>query len=534
MTSTDTIQPAVVLVADRTLSADYTVLFEAIFATMQTTQTPAWLMRRLLSPAAPADPTGRAVAAPLGLRRIEAALLANGLDASNVVIATPETLPRLLGPWTKIVAVSSSDPLGRGMSNTTTANFAGDGHPLYTQLWTDQLMQTVRATKERFGFAVVAGGAGAWQYAADPDAVSRHAIDLVFEGYFESRGPAIFAEILAGRLDAVRDALPCGSRPNESVASASGPPPSGVVREQRTCTGDVQPIRGRSLLGAIELSRGCGKGCRFCYAADRPMEHLPVDLILADIQTNLVAGQRSVVSTSEDFFRYGTTGSKVNFAALRDLLSQVRQLPGLSFMQIDHANISSVMQLSDDELREVRRLLAWNRRTDYLWVNLGVESASGLLVAANSAAKIAPFDPADWDELVRASADKLERTGFFPVYSLVLGLPGETPDDVTATRALVDFLATKRAVVFPIFHEPMHDAGGRFTLADLRADHLELFAACYAINFRQVPALYADNQRAGGVPWIKRAIVQVLGRGEVFTWRRKFRRLRKQLARQGR
>jgi hypothetical protein len=64
----------------------------------------------------------------------------------------------------------------------------------------------------------------------------------------------------------------------------------------------------------------------------------------------------------------------------------------------------------------------------------------------------------------------------------------------------------------------------------MRADHLDLYRTCYEINFKAVPDLFRDNQRAGGVSWFKRAAMQALGKVEVFSWRRTFKKVGRQIA----
>ena len=506
--SRQSLKPAVVLVADRTLSANYKALFEGIFATMQTTQVPEIAMRRFVAPGVATDPFGRAATAPLGLRRVEAALLNfTDLTAEDVVCTTPEALPGLLGPWVKIIGFSSSDPLGMGMSNTTTTNFWNG--ELYTRFWSRRMLEYLARAKQKYDFKVVGGGGGAWQWDRYDDEVADKCLDTIFEGYFEAAGAQVFTDLL------------------------NGGEISRHIREGDTGIEKVQPIKAPSMLGIVELSRGCGRGCKFCTMARKKMAHIPPDTILADLETNVAGGISSVVSASEDFFRYGSDNTTPDFDKLHALLEQMRRIKGLSFMQIDHANITSVLQLTDEQLTEIRKLLTWESKTDYLWVNMGAESANGRLVAKNCPGKIAPFQPDDWEDMVRQAAQRMSENGFFGVFSVILGLPGETGEDVARTLRLVKDLEKAQAVIFPIFYEPLSseeiEQGQRFTLDKMTTDHLELYRTCYEINFKRVPKLFFDNQRAAGVSVTKRALMQTLGKREVAFWRRTFKNLHSQI-----
>jgi hypothetical protein len=89
-----------------------------------------------------------------------------------------------------------------------------------------------------------------------------------------------------------------------------------------------------------------------------------------------------------------------------------------------------------------------------------------------------------------------------------------------------------------VFYEPLLNEdiqnGRGFTVEKMRKDHLDLYRYCYEINFRQVPKLYWDNQRCGGVSWMKRAMIRMLGLTEVRAWRKKFDLIERQIARRSR
>jgi radical SAM superfamily enzyme YgiQ (UPF0313 family) len=484
------------LTADRTLMAEYALLFDGMMAASQTTTAPPSIFGRLLMPKPGYSQSGdklRAKFAPLGLRRMEAALLADGFLAEDVAVVGEDRLGRAIGPATRIVGVSSGEPTGLGMNTSTMTSIAGGR--IYPEAMFRRLMGKIRSLNKNRAAKIVLGGPGAWQLAGD--AGKRHAlgIDHLVSGYAEANAAAVFRQLLRG--ESLSDAIDGGWNPQVPIP----------------------PIRGASTMGVVEISRGCGLGCSFCTLARVPMFHLPAEAILADVRTNVAAGQSNIAVLSEDFFRYGAAGMKADPPALLDLLRKIREIHEVRLIQIDHANAVSVAQFDDEQLSAIHRLLAGRDPRRAIWVNVGIETASGELLASIGGSCKANRDKSQtWAEFSALQMRRLCRAGFFPMASMMIGLPGEREEHLRETLAWVRSLESERMAIFPVLYAPINGKSPP-SPGDLTPAHWDLIKACYRLNFRWVPWIYADNQKAAGVPWTKRALLQILGRGQILQWK---------------
>lgn len=490
----------IVLSADRSLMAAHSLLLDGMAASAQSTAWPANLIWPLI--ARPVAVGGaRAHQAPLGVRRIESALVAGGVAAEEMIVAAPERIEQAIGPATRIVGLSSGDPLGVGMTSTTVTGIFG-GRPV-TSARFQKLLGRVRrrlsavAPKAR----VILGGPGVWQ-ARENDEAERAlrglGIDHVVSGYCEANVAQLFRQL---RTDGA-------SRPF-------------VLEGQGVAASEIPPIRGASVMGLVEVSRGCGWGCDFCTLADHPMIHLDEETIVADVETNVAAGVANVSLTSEDFFRYGAAGRSVNPQAVIQLLERLNRVPRLATLAIDHANVVSVAAFSDEELAKVRRLLAVGRDAWRPWVNMGVETACGeLLRAASGTVKTHPHDPGDWGQLCREQVIRLCRAGYVPMVSLVIGLPGEQAEHVEETIHWVESLVDEPVSIVPVLLTPVcAGAGGRIAAGDLTRRQWDLFRLSMATTFHHLPSLYWQHHRAAGVGLAGRWFKQILGQGYAMRWR---------------
>jgi radical SAM superfamily enzyme YgiQ (UPF0313 family) len=487
----------VVLTADRTLMARYDTLFDGMVAGSQTTRVPGPIMRGVLCPRVP-DDGGRARRAPLGLRRVEAALVEGGWSAEDVAVVPPERLKDAIGPRTRILGLICGDPLGHGMNSTTIASIVG-GRIWPSQAFLSLAKRIARLRRALPALRLVVGGPGVWQLVADDDARRRLGVDHVISGYCEGNVADVFRQIATDENVATL----CEGRPVDAAS--------------------VPAVRAPTNMGCVEISRGCGWGCSFCTLGVNPMMHLPVATIMQDVDTNLAGGLSTVTLATEDVFRFGAQGSDVQPQALIDLLTEMRSRPGVTMIQPDHANITSAAGYSDAELLEVRRLFAGGEDPrDFVWVNLGVETACGDLLHANGGGpKMRLWDVDEWGDRCREQVLRLCRAGFFPLVSLVLGLPGETPQHLARTQAWVDDLRKERLAIFPLLHAPIGD-GDEFGRRHMTRAHWRLLRSCYKMNFRWTPRLVWNNQARAGVSLQRRLLLQLLGQGQVLWWKALF------------
>ena len=136
--------------------------------------------------------------------------------------------------------------------------------------------------------------------------------------------------------------------------------------------------------------------------------------------------------------------------------ASIRQIPQVRLIQIDHANVASVAQYDDPAARGASTI-CWRAddRGRYVWVNVGVETASEELLRRSARrGRCGRRESEPWGDFCARQLRRLCRARFFPMASLVIGLPGESDEHLQETLAWVESLATERLAIFPVLYAP--------------------------------------------------------------------------------
>jgi len=460
----------IVLTSDPTMMSSYHggVLL-GFAATLPEAVMPDWIFERLFCPPLPAAPDGSAVLAPCGMRKVEAALLESGFGRDEVMVANPAHLDRAVGSDTEIVGITHDDPLGkiavreieeminRGVPHNRSKFLALINHPL------------IKEHRPK----VVVGGNGAWELLGEDLPV-----DHIYLGEGEGDFPQICRSIMSGQE------VPRVIRGN-AVA------------------GDEIPInRGATIAGIVEVGRGCWRGCSFCSPTMRTLRHRPLASILEDAKVNLECGQRDILLHSEDVFTYGSSGITPNHQKILELFSRVKELEPRT-IDVSHITLATVQQ-NKDLLRQVSEIVGVGSDQKYMSAWIGIETGSCRILEMHMPRKALPSDTGQWPEIVRDGYRLFAEQSWLPVASLVLGLPGETAEDVRSTIDLVDSLRGYTGLMLPLFFTPMAETRlgslGGFGRDRALPEHWELVGLCLEYNLKHLKTLhrlYSERMTAG-------------------------------------
>jgi radical SAM superfamily enzyme YgiQ (UPF0313 family) len=462
----------IVLTSDTTMMSSYHGGVLLGFASiMPKSVMPEWVFRSLFCPPVDAAADGSARLAPCGMRKVESALLEAGFSREEVMVAHPDHLEKAIGSETRIVGITHDDPMGK-IAVRELEEIIGRGPPHNRSQFLSLLRHPLL---EKHKPKTVVGGNGAWELMGEDVGV-----DHIYLGEGEIEFPEVCRKILQG------DAVP------------------EIIRGTVVPGDEIPNNRGPTIGGIVEIGRGCWRGCSFCSPTMRTLRHRPLDNILEDVRMNLQNGQRDILLHSEDVFIYGSKGMKPDEEKVLKLVKAVKEL-GPHTIDVSHLSLATVHQ-NQDLLRSVSEVVGIGSDQKYMSAWIGIETGSCRILEMHMPRKALPSETSAWPEMVRDCYRLFDEESWLPVASLVLGLPGETAQDVAKTIDLVESIKHHTGLILPLFFTPMAETrlGGIEGFGKDRAlpEHWQLVGLCLEYNLRHLKRLhklYSERMTAGPV-----------------------------------
>ena len=424
---------------------------------------PKFLVQKKLYPDLPFNPGGTAKFAPYGLRKVES-LLIEEFGEENVVTVHPNNLHRFIGPKTKIVAISTMDPLGTGFVSRTYTSILGlNGKPATLVEFEDLLSNPVL---RKYGAKIVVGGAGAWQI-PNANMQDKLGIDTVLIGQAENSIIQIFRRMLDG----------------EKLEKA--------ITMQIPKDTEIPVIKKPSIYGTVEVMRGCGRGCAFCSPTLRQRYSFPLEHILKEVELNAKNGTKMIVLQTDDIFLFHSKPKFIpNRKAITNLIQSVNKVEGVEYIQIAHASLAPIVYD-----REIVGEIAPALVEKSVWtcngkpcasIEVGIETGSSRLMKKYMRGKMLPYKPEQWQDVVTQSIEVLNDNNVYPLATLILGLPGEQKKDILATIELLDRLKGSKIFYVPLLftseEESILKKRKHKDLKNLNDLQWDIFSECWRHN----------------------------------------------------
>ncbi|MGD0449552.1 MAG: radical SAM protein [Candidatus Bathyarchaeia archaeon] len=486
----------VVLTASSTEMSDfYNNPFIAFVAGFGKGPVPLGFVRKTLYPPVDRKPDGRARFAPYGLRKVEAILLNSGFTEKEVAVVHPDDLEDFVGSQTRVIGISSMDPTGMGYVSKTYSSIIGGGEPMNAVEFQKLL---THPNIKKFKPKIVVGGFGAWQLERK-HVSDKYGVDCVLLGGRPEPIVDIFKKAVNG------EALPRIVKADESISNWD--------------YNTIMPLtKHAGIHGAVEISKGCGRNCQFCTPTMQHKIDVPMEKIMKEVALTTAEGSNHITLVTEDLFLYGTKDKAFipNKEAVVNLVRSVAKHPGVKSIQASHMSLAPAVHNPQmvKELAEILIERSWYSfdKKAIITAETGIETGSPRLMKKYMAGKMLPFKPEQWQEVVEQAFGIFNDNNWYPLATLIIGLPDEKEEDILQTLELMDKLKDYNAFYVPLFFVPlencvlMNKKGAE--MDSLSKARWDFFIKCWEYNIKIWKPTFLENRIPN--PYIYKAVDQLV------------------------
>ncbi len=425
---------------------------------------------------------GSAKYMPAGVRLVEKSLQRQ-YSKDDIVCCFPEDLERFVGPNTRVVAVSTHNPLGVTFAAGVYTSIFGSSKMPINSHYSRELFAQIKSNPHRDNYKVIVGGSGGWQI-IQTDMYEELGIDCIVDGRSES----------TDTLDLFEKAIAGEDLPRE------------IVVKHPTDRDSIMFPDTRTTFGVVEMTTGCGRRCKFCVPDLNPQIDLPKDKIMAAVRANVREGNKQISLATEDMFIWGQVHTETPFyfpnrEALVDLYRDIVETPGVEQHVLSHSTIAPavvdpimIKQLSDILLPKSPihfPYLSSHPEKKALAPLIGLETGSLSMARKVMPTKGVPFKIDHWQSVVLEGLRVLNENNWFPAMTLIIGNPDETDEDTMATLDVVYEMERRGLFAFliPSIFTPLHDTRmemekGVTQTKQLSEMQWQLMMKCWKMNLR--------------------------------------------------
>lgn len=428
------------------------------------------------------EPDGSAKYMPAGVRLVEKSLLRE-YSPDDIVACYPDDVDQFIGPNTRIVAISTHNPLGVTFAAGVYTSIFGSSKMPINSHYARQMFAKIKANPYRNNFKVIVGGSGGWQI-IQTDLYDELSVDCVVEGRSES----------ADVMELFKKAIAGEDLPKEIEVKHPTERDSILFPDKRTT------------FGVVEMTTGCGRRCKFCLPDLNPQIDLPKEKIMDAVRANVEAGNKQISLATEDMFIWGQVHTDTPFyfpnrEALLDLYSEIVNTPGVEQHVLSHSTIAPAV-VDPILIKELSRILLPKSPIHFPYLSshpekkalaplIGLETGSVRMAKKIMASKGVPFSIEDWPSVVLEGLKVLNENNWFPAMTLIVGNPEETDEDNMATLDLIYEMERRGLFAFliPSIFTPLHDTRmemekGVTQTRQLTPLQWQLLMKCWKMNLR--------------------------------------------------